>query len=267
MNNRRSNIKTSSANWSNKPGIQKAVLTLPSWQAQWNAASPADFSTKEKHVHIWRIHKQRFLENWYKYLSLIMTKTEIEKARAIKMLKVKNQYLATRTATRCLLGEYLKMDPKSISFSKNRWGKPMVNSPIPLHFNLSHTDQWILLGVSFQRPIGVDVEQVRHAFDYRAMVEQYFHPEEQQQLTGNMAVQGRKFFQLWTRKEALAKAIGFGLHERLLATNMLEESMPDTQPGHNGGFFAIHSFEVDSNELGALALRNELGQPKFLNFP
>lgn len=252
--------------WRDRPGIHKAVLTLPKWESNWTNASATDFDT-HPHCHIWRISVKNFLKTWRFNLSLVLSENEKERAKKIKVQEVQSRFVASRGALRCLLGEYVNLDPLELSFSKNRWGKPSINSSIPLHFNLSHSGDWILIAISFHRPVGIDLEKITPGFDYRPMVEQFFHPEEKAFLGANHTFGSTDFFKLWTKKEALAKSMGLGLHERLLATNMLETTLPRPSIGHNGSFFAIHSFDIGSDHTAALAVRNDLQRPKFFNFP
>jgi 4'-phosphopantetheinyl transferase len=83
-----------------------------------------------------------------------------------------------------------------------------------LRFNLSHADDWMLLGVTHAREIGVDLEAQRANVHYEMLSHHYFAPEDQWTLrTTPEPERARKFFELWTATEARLKALGLGLNE------------------------------------------------------
>ncbi|HLP78521.1 MAG TPA: 4'-phosphopantetheinyl transferase superfamily protein, partial [Candidatus Paceibacterota bacterium] len=91
----------------------------------------------------------------------------------------------------------------------------------PLHFNLAHTGDLAVLGVSRLGPLGVDVETIRPVKDADDLVARFFSPRESesfQRLTSDRKVNA--FFNLWTRKEALLKASGEGISGGLNRTEV-----------------------------------------------
>ena len=61
-------------------------------------------------------------------------------------------------------------------------------------------------------PVGCDIERVQPDFDWRALAERLFAPEERQALAAMPDEAGRiAFFHCWARKEAFVKALGQGL--------------------------------------------------------
>ncbi len=89
-------------------------------------------------------------------------------------------------------------------------GKPQLAEHPEWHFSLSHSGEWAVCALS-DSPIGVDVEQCR-AKDYMALAQRFFSPTEQEQLRQCQENECQAlFFQLWTQKESLLKAVGVGL--------------------------------------------------------
>jgi 4'-phosphopantetheinyl transferase len=81
-----------------------------------------------------------------------------------------------------------------------------------VHFNLSHSGKWALIAVSEGAEVGVDVENVRRPDDLPAVARRLFSTGEQEalnRLTEEKYAQA--FYRCWTRKEAVLKALGFGL--------------------------------------------------------
>ena len=114
-----------------------------------------------------------------------------------------------------ILGQYVGVPPGRVEMAIAAGGKPsLVPSPdlLPLHFNLSHSQDLALLGVALGRRIGVDVEHWRRPVDAESIVKRYFSPGEAsrwQALADDERLPA--FFRGWTRKEAYLKARGVGL--------------------------------------------------------
>ncbi|MGU3358715.1 4'-phosphopantetheinyl transferase family protein [Methylobacterium sp. M6A4_1b] len=139
-----------------------------------------------------------------------------ERARADRFYRHMDRarFIESHAALRLILGRYRDLPPCDVVFAQEAGGKPVL-APAQragLHFNLSHSGAHALIGVSHCAPIGVDVEAIRPVGDPLAIVRAHFHPVEIAALAG--APHDRQaplFFQCWTRKEAVVKALGMGL--------------------------------------------------------
>ena len=89
-------------------------------------------------------------------------------------------------------------------------GKPLLNEA---HFNISHSGDMVLLAFSTEVPVGIDVEKVR-PIEHQKFVKQ-FHEEELRDFE-EARISEDRFFEYWTRKEAVIKAIGKGLKKPLI---------------------------------------------------
>ncbi|XP_028784789.1 uncharacterized protein LOC114740745 isoform X2 [Neltuma alba] len=137
---------------------------------------------------------------------------------------LKKRALLARTLVRTTLARYqtnCQIDPKSLKFAKNTYGKPEVDwqysddwSLPPLHFNISHTSSLIACGVTVDSPIGIDVEEKKRRLknNILAFARRYFTQHELEMLTGisDPETQRQEFIKLWTLKEAYVKALGKG---------------------------------------------------------
>lgn len=126
----------------------------------------------------------------------------------------RHRYLLTRAALRMVLSRYWAADPEQWRFVSNGYGKPrIVNEAIAreLSFNVSHTAGLILIGVSGQDALGVDVENITPPVSLD-VADHFFAPSEARAMR-SMPVerQPMRFFELWTLKEAYIKARGMGL--------------------------------------------------------
>lgn len=88
-------------------------------------------------------------------------------------------------------------------------GKPRLRHPEAPDFNVSHSESVAILAVA-SRPVGVDIERMRKVNE-AALAARYFAPAERAALHRLQGDARRTlFFELWTRKEAAAKATGDG---------------------------------------------------------
>lgn len=120
-------------------------------------------------------------------------------------------YIAARGQLRAILARYLAVEPMRLRFGYGRHGKPALPGTA-LQFNLSHAHRLMLLAVTRERDVGVDLEQIRPLPDLAQLVERCFSPSEQTAFLALPAQQRLEgFYSGWTRKEAYLKATGEGL--------------------------------------------------------
>lgn len=106
-------------------------------------------------------------------------------------------------------------------FVVNRFGKPRLagacSAEPDLHFNVSHAGEFALLAISESAPVGVDIEHRDMTLDVRGLLPQTLSALEQQ-LPADQRVD---FFECWTAKEAVLKALGLGVAEHLQRLSIL----------------------------------------------
>lgn len=113
------------------------------------------------------------------------------------------------------------MDPDSLEFKKNFYGKPEVvnwdsgetNSKLQIN-NISHTDSLIACGVTVNVPISIDVEDKKRKLkhDVFSLAKRFYSCAEVNLLSTitDTEAQRKEFMKLWTLKEAYVKARGKG---------------------------------------------------------
>lgn len=123
--------------------------------------------------------------------------------------------LARRLVLRRVLGDVLDMDPAGLEFAAGESGKPVLSGRCAnagIEFNVSHSDNLLLVGVSNGGPIGVDIEVCRDGLDVMDIAETHFSRAEVRRLRQVPRCRCvEAFYRLWTRREALAKADGRGV--------------------------------------------------------
>lgn len=128
--------------------------------------------------------------------------------------KDRRRYLITRALVRTVLSRYASIDPAAWEFSKNDYGCPAVANAEArdLSFNISHTHSLIVLAVTRERAVGVDVENFRAREVTLGIADRYFAPPEVAAL-GMVPPERQqyRFFEYWTFKESYIKARRMGL--------------------------------------------------------
>lgn len=139
-----------------------------------------------------------------------------ERDRADKFLRPADRarHTASHAALRLVLARALGLDPGEIAFAAGPAGKPELAGPAGglRAFNLSHSGAHALVGLARGAEIGVDVEAIRPLPDALRIARAHFSPDEAAALAAIAPTDiERAFFGLWTRKEAVVKALGAGL--------------------------------------------------------
>ena len=144
-------------------------------------------------------------------VSAVLSAGEHERAARFHFEVHRNRYIAGRGALRCVLGELTGLAPEALDFTYGAHGKPELPSGAP-YFNLSHSDQRAVIAASRAAPVGVDVERINPERSRPEIAERFFAPQEIADLAtlvGDAYVHA--FFQVWSRKEAVLKAVGPGI--------------------------------------------------------
>lgn len=92
---------------------------------------------------------------------------------------------------------------------KDSFGKPYIESD-NFYFNASHTQNLIMIAVSYQQPLGIDIENIEKNF-LEIMPITFTDKEINVVNNLNYTQKLLAFFIIWTRKEAITKEIGIGL--------------------------------------------------------
>ncbi|MEH0020458.1 MAG: 4'-phosphopantetheinyl transferase superfamily protein [Desulfobacter sp.] len=144
----------------------------------------------------------------------VLSPEEIRKVDRYRFEKDRKLSLVARALLRYLLSEYTGRDPASFAFVTNAYGKPALapGQPVPdLRFNLSHSSGAVACGLALGRDIGVDVESPDRKID-TGISDRFFSPHEAGQVSScPESERHRRFFDIWTLKEAYIKARGKGL--------------------------------------------------------
>ena len=139
-----------------------------------------------------------------------LTPQELQRAERLRRPEDRQRHLLGRAGLRRLLGVWRRQEPAQVPLRHGSHGKPFC--PGGPQFNLSHSGDLILLALHPDRPVGVDVEQLRPQLDWRPLAARLLGAAECRELERLPApLQPRAFLQAWCRLEARLKAGGLGL--------------------------------------------------------
>ncbi len=146
-------------------------------------------------------------------LERILSLAEQARANRFRHACDHDRYIIAHGSLRMLLGRYVDESPEQLEFSHTPQGKPrLVNPTHPsLRFNLSHSGKLALVAVAYGREVGIDVERIDPNYDFESVAREFFTPAEKAALRASPSHEQRNtFFQLWTCKESVLKAMGEG---------------------------------------------------------
>lgn len=134
--------------------------------------------------------------------------SEDERARAARYVDSRHceRWKSSRVQLRNILSSLTAVSPSALTFESLPDGKPFLREGP--HFNLSHSEDRALLAVA-PFAVGIDVERVR-PIERESIARRYFTAEEQEEMR-KAADPLRRFFEIWTAKEAALKCTGEGL--------------------------------------------------------
>jgi 4'-phosphopantetheinyl transferase len=140
------------------------------------------------------------------------------------------RFIASHAALRLVLAEACACAPSEIRLTAQAAGKPQLAEPAGglLEFNLSHSGARALIGLADPTALGVDIEEIRQIPDAVRIARMHFAPDEAAALAKLPpdAIE-TAFFGLWTRKEAVVKALGTGLS---LPLDRFSVTLPPASP-------------------------------------
>jgi 4'-phosphopantetheinyl transferase len=119
----------------------------------------------------------------------------------------------TRALLRTVLSQYEDCPPQRWQFAAHTHGRPYIANPATdLHFNLSHSSEWVVCAVSRIPVIGIDIERCNRNVEVLRLARRFFSPREYRDVLARADEERKhRFFDYWTLKESYIKARGEGI--------------------------------------------------------
>jgi 4'-phosphopantetheinyl transferase len=227
------------------------------------SVSGAHCLTRDNGVHVWRaalnVPTARF-----DALRAHLTPKEVARAERYRFAAPSRRFVAARGLLREILGAYLDMPPARLRLRQNAWGKPRLTEPQDaLQFNLAHTSDLLLVAVSANRAVGIDVESIHPVQNLDGLVSRTFSSNERaafRKLPRSQRLEA--FFATWTRKEAYMKArgLGFGLppdaFDVIVAPNAHPRVVRDRYLPDHGKHWGMCDLSIGSERKASLVVQH-----------
>jgi phosphopantetheine--protein transferase-like protein len=169
-----------------------------------------------EHPEIYILKTRNFRPFHREVLASFLSAEELAKSRRFRFQNDRESYVVTHGMLRLILGRHLGIEPGSVDLVYNHFGKPLISPGYQdVFFNLSHSSEVSVLAFDLKGNIGVDVEHMGPDVDFQSIAQQFFTRRETEYINSTETCSARRFYQLWTRKEALLKALGIGISANL----------------------------------------------------
>jgi 4'-phosphopantetheinyl transferase len=181
----------------------------------------------DENIHIWNaaLDQSASVIRW---LFSLLSLEERKRSQHFIYDRDRDRFIVRHGLLRLLLSHYIRLEPDRIKFICGQNGKPALidaQNKNDIRFNLTYSRGLCLFAISRRREIGVDIEFSGRSLDYDQIVHNFFTEKEKTfYYRLNKCQRESAFFNLWTKKEAVTKAIGIGL---LFPLNLFSVSLLD----------------------------------------
>lgn len=165
-------------------------------------------------VHIWHLNLNGLQKNSQE-LTSFLTNDEKERHSGYAFDIDGELFARRRYFLKSVLALYLGINVNQVCLSEHKGGKPFLGHnayKCDITFNISHSGEHFVVAIGKENPVGVDVEKINTIAEIDAISKMIMTVVEYRRfcrLDENQKLQ--IFYQLWTRKESVVKALGAGL--------------------------------------------------------
>lgn len=215
---------------------------------------------KPNEIHVWTVNLTLTPEQ-EGTLWLWLSEDEKVRAQRFHFPIHRRRFIAARATLRYILSLYLSLAPERIVFAYNEHKKPSLHTHA-LQFNLSHSHDMAIIGISLEHAIGIDIEKIE--VDNKLDLAQRFFSL--QEVAALLALPHPErtpaFYRIWSRKEALIKAVGKGLIIPLDQFSVSANDTPETIAWDNQNWF-LRSLPIHHDYSAAIASQKNIDKIKF----
>ncbi len=156
---------------------------------------------------------------------LVLSSDEQVRAKRYLVEHAYKEFVIARSYLRLILGVLLGCGSDKIPFTQNKWGKLYVEKN-SVYFNVTHSKQFSVIGISKSSELGVDSEYKRDNVKFSDLAHRFFSKAEQEWLNQFPSENIKDgFYDIWTGKEAVSKAVGMGMSLSLDSYSVIPSDM------------------------------------------
>lgn len=138
-----------------------------------------------------------------------------EKTQAEKFINkhLRDKYVMSHGLLRYLLSFYIGSKPHEIEYSVNPFGKPFLKEDSSrVQFNMSHSKDYATYIMALDCQVGIDIEWKDKSVNFEEIYDLVLSSAETNNFnTLEPEKKLHTFYDIWTKKEAIVKAVGEGL--------------------------------------------------------
>ncbi|MFQ5747253.1 MAG: 4'-phosphopantetheinyl transferase family protein [Gemmatimonadota bacterium] len=209
---------------------------------------PGAVRVPDGEIHVWRAPLEAGPESVAE-LGRVLSPEERARVRRLRSEADRRRAQVSRGLLRHILAAATGLAAADIRFRSDPCGKPGLEGgpELPsLHFNLSHSAELLVVALSAEGPLGVDVERVRPVPAADRILRRLADGSADVPPGGD----ARAFLDWWTRREARAKATGGGLPALWSAGH------PDGAKAESDGW-TCYRFVPKAGFVGAIAIHGD----------
>lgn len=167
-------------------------------------------------------------------------------SRKERISKIKRNSEIIKTAFSELLIKYIifnefNIEPNSIEFEFNEYGKPSIINMDNFYYNVSHSCNYIICAYD-SNPLGIDIEKIR---DVNMDISYRFFAKNEYNYIMNSIDKRDCFFNIWTLKESYIKAVGKGMKIGLNSFSVMDDKENiEINDNYNEGRYFLKQYNM-----------------------
>ena len=143
----------------------------------------------------------------FQYLLQFVQKEKQERILKQKIKQNADNMLIGEILAKVAIKKTFGIEIKMQEFTCNEYGKPYLSNYPDVHFNISHSGQYVACVVS-DKPVGIDIQKIS---EYNPAVAKRVCTGQELKRIESSDDKSSEFIKLWSQKEAVLKMYGTGI--------------------------------------------------------
>lgn len=167
-------------------------------------------------------------EKWF----ALMTDEKKERINKMRFEDDKKRSVIGEMLAKKAISKISGIPVENITLKTTETGKPYIENSV-IHFNISHCQDWVVCAIH-SKPIGIDIEKIRPI--NLKIAKRFFTADEQNYVFSGIPKEEdfektsdydmlKRFFEVWTGKEAYLKYKGTGITDSLNTLSVNENNL------------------------------------------